>query len=237
MPLLRACSTVRPRLMTCSTILPSGPTTIPRCPTMDDMAFKLSWLSSWKIQHESSLPDIDFKKLIGHCSVYQEVAKYMAEPDDILLPNTNVEYDIEEGRIPGTGAPDHSFEDFLTAPSQSRPNEQEDQSPKDRNLKVFEQQVLDEDSDEEGEEDDDDDDFFLDDGSDVGDDDDDTCSFSSIEDTYPGTTYLTLRSETTLLTSTILRVNYAAVLSLWKGDGASSPRKSVRKKSKNSFNL
>jgi len=147
---------------------------------MDDIAFKLSWLSSWRIQHESRLPDIDFNKLIGHCSVYEEVARYMAQPDDTILHNTTVQYDIEEGRIQPTGEKDHPFTGFLSAASHYQLDEQADQSSKDRKLEVSEREILDDDSDEE-EGEDDDDDFFLDDGSDFGDD-DDTCSDSSIEE-------------------------------------------------------
>ncbi|KIW19495.1 hypothetical protein PV08_00067 [Exophiala spinifera] len=49
---------------------------------METLAYKLTWLSKWKLRCESERGDPDFTKLIGHYSVYLKTAQYLTEQDD-----------------------------------------------------------------------------------------------------------------------------------------------------------
>lgn len=50
-------------------------------PTPDETAFHLIWLSQWKLQQESSHIEPMLHKMLGHLSIYNQAAQYMAEHD------------------------------------------------------------------------------------------------------------------------------------------------------------
>ncbi|KAL6246632.1 hypothetical protein RBB50_006871 [Rhinocladiella similis] len=69
---------------------------------METLAYKLTWLSKWKLQCESELGDPNFTKLIGHYSVYLKTAQYLNEQDDSSSDATAVD----------TGYAGSNLEDF-----------------------------------------------------------------------------------------------------------------------------
>ena len=65
---------------------------------MDDIAFKLIWLSQWKLQHESGLLEPTLRKVIGHTSVYEKATQYMQEHDVSETTYGSVCLVIDEGQ-------------------------------------------------------------------------------------------------------------------------------------------
>lgn len=89
---------------------------------MDDLAYRLAYLSSFKLQCESALVDPNFPKLIGHYSVYQKAAQYVAEQDDFIFRDTSVDKkvdsdvmeDLDRGML---DEKEHAYTSFLTSSS------------------------------------------------------------------------------------------------------------------------
>ncbi|KAK5203151.1 hypothetical protein LTR96_010998 [Exophiala xenobiotica] len=86
---------------------------------MDTLAFKLTWLSKWKLQYESQLIDPNFTKLIGHYSVYLKAAQSMSEEDDAGSDATFVDGNLDDGDLEDfewRSDEDHPYPGFLSEP-------------------------------------------------------------------------------------------------------------------------
>ncbi|KAK5314190.1 hypothetical protein LTR93_010469 [Exophiala xenobiotica] len=66
---------------------------------MGTLAFKLTWLSKWKLQCESQLMDPNLTKLIGHYSVYLKAAQCMNEEDDAAFDAIDVDETLNDGHL------------------------------------------------------------------------------------------------------------------------------------------
>jgi hypothetical protein len=87
---------------------------------MDTLAFKLTWLSKWKLQCESQLIDPNLTKLIGHYSVYLKAAQCMNEEDDAASNATVVDETLNDGNLEDfewRSDEDHRYSGFPSDPS------------------------------------------------------------------------------------------------------------------------
>ncbi|KAJ9637008.1 hypothetical protein H2204_004931 [Knufia peltigerae] len=154
---------------------------------METLAYKLTWLSKWKLQCESSLGDPSFTKLIGHYSVYQRTAQYLNDHDDSSSEATAVDLDytgsgMEDFDWPEDASEMYSFSSGLSDDPLA-PSSLHDKTDVAVGTNMSSSVVVSEDEIQLGNEDDDDSDPFSDpEANEFSSDEEDTSSDSSVEE-------------------------------------------------------
>ncbi|KAK7887785.1 hypothetical protein LTR67_009688 [Exophiala xenobiotica] len=145
---------------------------------MDTLAFKLTWLSKWKLQCESQLMDPNLTKLIGHYSVYLKAAQCMNEEDDAVFGAIDVDETPNDGNLEDfewRSDKDHPHSGFPSDPLPDlHPQEHESGYRAHMSIVVSEVEVNAADEEEDS-------DPFSDDEGDFSNEEDD-CSDSSVEE-------------------------------------------------------
>jgi len=146
---------------------------------MDTLAFKLTWLSKWKLQCESQLIDPNFTKLIGHYSVYLKAAQCMSDEDDAGSDATIVDENLDDGNLEDfvwRNDEEHPYSGLLSDPLPDL-HSQEHESEYRARMSV----VVSENEVKAADEDEDSDPFSDDEASDFSNE-EDNCSDSSVEE-------------------------------------------------------
>ncbi|ETI22271.1 hypothetical protein G647_06344 [Cladophialophora carrionii CBS 160.54] len=69
--------------------------------TKDEIAWRLVWTSQWKLHQESEHVEPTLHRMIGHISVYNQVAEYLQNHDVRESATSEMAFDVDAGQLEG----------------------------------------------------------------------------------------------------------------------------------------